>query len=452
MIDLKSEPLIKVGLMTGAQSVRLSLSGGFTTDGGERVADGDYTAIFDDGAVRLEGVTTLSGNRVAFSPVDFEKSRVIIHDITIGIDFHWQRKEAQHFQGALIILSEPNGLTVINELPVEAYLVSVISSEMSADCPPEALRAHSIISRSWLLAQLNKAVEQAGKNVLADQIKIQGEQVEIIKWYDRENHESFDVCADDHCQRYQGISKAFSQSAFDAVRDTRGKSLVFADEICDARYSKSCGGMTEIYSAAWEEKDVDYLSVVYDGDGDVNGYDLPLTVEANAERWINSSPAAYCNTDSAALLERILPGFDQETRDFYRWQVVYTESELREILRARAGLELGRITGLEPVMRGESGRIVKLKITGEKGAVVIGKELEIRRSLSRSHLYSSAFVVEVEEDEETGLAERFRLRGAGWGHGVGLCQIGAAVMADLGHGHEQILAHYFQGATLRRLY
>ena len=452
MIDLKSEPRIKVGLMTVAQSAQLSLSGGFITDGGQRLADGDYTAIFDDGAIRFEGATTLRGDRVALSPVDFEKSRFTVHDITIGIDFHWQRKEAQHFQGALIILTEPAGLTVINELPLEAYLVSVISSEMSATCPPEALRAHGIISRSWLLAQLNKAVEQTGKNLLADQIKIQGEQVEIIKWYDRENHDSFDVCADDHCQRYQGISKAFSQSAFDAIRDTRGKALVFGDEICDARYSKSCGGITEIYSAAWEEKNVPYLSAVYDSDGKVNGYGLPLTVEANAERWITSKPAAYCDTDSAALLSRILPGFDQETRDFYRWQVVYTESELREILRARSGLELGRITRLEPVMRGESGRIVKLKITGEKGEVVIGKELEIRRSLSRSHLYSSAFVVESEKNEETGLAERFRLRGAGWGHGVGLCQIGAAVMADLGHDHEQILAHYFQGATLRRIY
>jgi stage II sporulation protein D len=452
VIDLKSEPLIKVGLMTGAQSARLSLSCSFLTDGGKRLADGDYTATFDDGAIRFEGITPFGGNRLTLSPVDFEKSRFTVHDITIGIDFHWQRKEAQHFQGALIILSEPDGLTIVNELPLEAYLVSVISSEMSATCPPEALRAHSIISRSWLLAQVSKAGEQSGSDKLADQISIQGEQVEIIKWYDRENHESFDVCADDHCQRYQGISKAFSQSAFDAIRDTRGKALVFEDEICDARYSKSCGGMTEVYSAAWEEKDVPYLSAVYDGDDELSDYDLPLTVEANAARWITSKPAAYCNTESAALLARILPGFDQETRDFYRWEVVYTEEELREILRARAGLELGRIISLEPVMRGASARIVKLKITGENGAVVIGKELEIRRSLSRSHLYSSAFVVEVEKNKETGLAERFRIRGAGWGHGVGLCQIGAAVMADLGHDHEQILAHYFHGATLRALY
>ena len=445
-MELKSEPLIKVGLMTGAKTARFSLSGGFTMNDGGRVQDGDYTATLDDGAVRLEGPARSHAGMLALSPINFDNSRFIVHDITIGIDFHWQRKEAQHFQGALLIVPGPDGLNIINELPLEAYLVSVISSEMSANCPPEALRAHAVISRSWLLAQLNKPVEQA------DQITIQSDRVEIIKWYDRENHDGFDVCADDHCQRYQGISKAFSDAAFDAIRDTRGHVLVFGDEICDARYSKSCGGMTEVYSAAWEDKEVPYLAAIYDGETDLRGFDLPLTVEANAERWIASKPAAYCNTDSAELLARILPGFDQETIDFYRWEVVYSEAELRELLRSRAGLDLGRITGLEPVMRGESGRIVKLKITGERGAVTIGKELEIRRALSRSHLYSSAFVVEVEKDEATGLAAQFRLRGAGWGHGVGLCQIGAAVMADLGRDHAEILAHYFRGATLKGVY
>ncbi len=446
MIEIKSEPHIKVGLMTSAKTARFSLSGDFLINDSERAPNGDYTATLDDGAVRLEGPTRLRAPKLALSPINFDNSRFIVHDITIGIDFHWQRKEAQHFQGALLILSGQDGLTIINELSLEAYLVSVISSEMSATCPAEALRAHSIISRSWLLAQLNKPAEQA------DQITIQSERVEIIKWYDRENHAEFDVCADDHCQRYQGISKAFSEAAFDAIRDTRGKVLVFEDEICDARYSKSCGGMTEVYSAAWEDKNVPYLAAFYDGEGDLRGYDLPLTKEANAVRWITSKPAAYCNIDSAEFLARILPGFDQETLDFYRWEVVYTEAELREILLARAGLDLGRITGLEPVMRGESGRIIKLKITGERGAVIIGKELEIRRALSRSHLYSSALAVEIEKDEATGLAERFRLRGAGWGHGVGLCQIGAAVMADLGRDHAEILAHYFRGATLKSLY
>ena len=446
MIDLKSEPLIKVGLMTGAKTARVSLSGGFILNGGERVPDGDYIATFDDGAIGLEGPARLRAGMLSLSPINFDNIRFIVHDITIGIDFHWQRKEAQHFQGTLLIIAGPDGLAIINELPLEAYLVSVISSEMSATCPPEALRAHAIISRSWLLAQLNNPVEQA------DKITIQSDRLEIIKWYGRENHAGFDVCADDHCQRYQGISKAFSEAAFGAIRDTCGHVLVFEDEVCDARYSKSCGGMTELYSAAWEDKNVPYLAAVYDGETDLRGYDLPLTAEANAERWIASKPEAYCNTDSAEFLARILPGFDQETLDFYRWEVVYSEEELREILLSRAGLDVGRITGLEPVKRGESGRIVKLKITGERGAVTIGKELEIRRALSRSHLYSSAFVVETEKDEATGLAGRFRLRGAGWGHGVGLCQIGAAVMADLGRDHAEILAHYFRGAALKTLY
>jgi peptidoglycan hydrolase-like amidase len=446
VIDIKSEPHIKVGLMTGAKTARVSLSGGFILDGGERVPDGDYAATFDDGAVRLEGPARLRAGMLSLSPINFDNSLLIVHDITIGIDFHWQRKEAQHFQGALLIIARPDGLAIINELPLEAYLVSVISSEMSATCPPEALRAHAIISRSWLLAQYNNPAEQG------DKITIQSDRLEIIKWYGRENHAGFDVCADDHCQRYQGISKAFSEAAFGAIRDTCGHVLVFEDEVCDARYSKSCGGMTELYSAAWEDKNVPYLAAVYDGETDLRGYDLPLTAEANAERWIASKPEAYCNTDSAEFLARILPGFDQETLDFYRWEVVYSEEELREILLSRAGLDVGRITGLEPVKRGESGRIVKLKITGERGAVTIGKELEIRRALSRSHLYSSAFVVETEKDEATGLAGRFRLRGAGWGHGVGLCQIGAAVMADLGRDHAEILAHYFRGAALKTLY
>ncbi|HJQ69107.1 MAG TPA: SpoIID/LytB domain-containing protein [Blastocatellia bacterium] len=445
-MNLNSVPRIKVGLMTGAKSARINLSGGFIMSDGQRVPDGNYTASLDDGAVALEGPAQARAVTVALSPINFDHGRFTVHDITIGIDFHWQRKEAQQFQGALLIAPGPAGLAIINELPLEAYLVSVISSEMSATCPPEALRAHSIISRSWLLAQLNKPARQA------DQITIQSDRVEIIKWYDRENHAGFDVCADDHCQRYQGISKAFSEAAFDAVKDTRGQVLVFEGEVCDARYSKSCGGMTEVYGAAWEDKTVPYLAAVYDGEGDLREYDLPLTDEANAERWIRSKPAAYCNTDSAELLARILPGFDQETNDFYRWVVEYSEAELREILLARAGLDLGRITALEPVLRGESGRVVKLKITGERGAITIGKELEIRRALSRSHLYSSAFVVEADKDEATGQVERFRLRGAGWGHGVGLCQIGAAVMAERERSHTEILAHYFRGASLKTLY
>ena len=274
----------------------------------------------------------------------------------------------------------------------------------------------------------------------------------MIRWWDRENHLDFDVCADDHCQRYQGISKAFSREAFEAVRDTRGRVLTLGDEICDARYSKSCGGMTEEFRAAWDDRAVPYLRSAYDGEGEIAGYQMPLTVESNAERWIKSKPAAFCNTDSGELLARILSGFDQETRDFFRWRVEYANDDLSNIIFDRTGLDLGRLVSLEAIERGKSARIIRLKIVGEKQTAVIGKELQIRRALSRSHLYSSAFVVQPERSSSCEYPARFTLIGAGWGHGVGLCQIGAAVMADQGIGHEEILAHYFQGSSLRELY
>src|SRR5690349_11530438 len=254
------EPLIRVGLMTGASEARITLSEGYTDDAGEPLGAGDYTARFvDDGVVlaaKSFGPDVRAARVLRLSPNNFESCRVTVHDVTIGIDFHWQRKEAQQFQGALIIQATDDGLTIINELPLESYLVSVISSEMSASCPPELLRAHAIVSRGWLLAQLNNKTSQPDQHPQASTQATKREQPidELIRWYDRESHRDFDVCADDHCQRYQGISKAFSQAAFDAVRDTRGRVLLYDGEICDARYSKSCGGMTEIYRAAWEDK------------------------------------------------------------------------------------------------------------------------------------------------------------------------------------------------------
>ncbi|HKY04785.1 MAG TPA: SpoIID/LytB domain-containing protein [Blastocatellia bacterium] len=449
MIDYGKEPLIDVGLITGARSVRLTLGGRFEASSGERLESGDYIAEAAGNRISLQGASQFEGP-VVLSPSDFKTARFTVHDVTIGIDFHWERKESQSFQGSLKLSPSDGLITVINRLPVESYIVSVISSEMSPLCPGEALRAHAVISRGWLLAQLEKAkraqaagAKESGKS---DSIERGGE---LIRWYDRENHDEFDVCADDHCQRYQGISKAFSEAAFEAVHDTRGRVLTWRDEICDTRYSKSCGGMTEVYRAAWEDKDVPYLRAVYDGAGEPSGFSLPLTVEANAERWITDTPDAYCNAPSGELIERILPGFDQETQDFYRWKVTYTQQELQDLLRARVGLELGRIKEVEAAERGESGRILRLKITGETRSVVIGKELEIRRALSRSHLYSSAFVVRKGGGE---YPSEFQLAGAGWGHGVGLCQIGAAVMADLGRSHGEILAHYFRGATLSKIY
>ncbi|HLG16325.1 MAG TPA: SpoIID/LytB domain-containing protein [Blastocatellia bacterium] len=469
MSRIEREPVIRVGLMTSARAepVRFTLRGEFRTDDGRMLASGDYVASSIDGRVRIDGPSGVESARsIRLTATDLDACRVMVRDITIGIDFHWERREEQTFQGSLLFQSCADGLLLVNELPLESYLVSVISSEMSAACPTELLRAHAIVSRSWLLANVFKDAGRGLSDGPSREAEVRadpaggavGDTREIIRWYGRESHSGFDVCADDHCQRYQGITRAFSQAAFDAVRDTRGAVLMFGAEICDARYSKSCGGVSEIYGAAWEDRDVPYLASVYDGPGTLDGYPMGLTTEANAERWITSSPPAYCNTDSREMLERILPGFDQETRDFYRWRVENSNEELSDIIHSRTGVDVGRLIALEPVARGESGRIVRLRIVGEKRSIVIGKELEIRRSLSRSHLYSSAFVVRPgfgvgsEGDAASKFPTWFTLIGAGWGHGVGLCQIGAAVMADVGKSHQQILAHYFRNAELQSAY
>lgn len=450
--NIDKEPVIRVGLVNTVREVRFVLSGSFTDGDGLPVKEGAYRTSLENSAVKLQGERELTAPVIKLTPTDFESSRFTVHEVKIGLNFHWEREESQQFQGELIIEPSGDGLMIINQLPLESYLVSVISSEMSASCPAELLRAHAIVSRSWLLAQLNRerGIETNSQSQGAGQTE---DQDEIVRWYDRQSHRDFDVCADDHCQRYQGISKAFSQAAFDAVSDTRGKVLMYGEDVCDARYSKSCGGMTEAYSAVWDDQDVPYLKPIYDGPGnEVPGHRLPLSVEVNAEDWIASTPVAYCGVSTPALLARVLPGFDQETSDFHRWHVNYTQEELGEILLARLGVDFGQVHSLVALERGESGRIIKLRIAGEKRTLVIGKELEIRRALSRSHLYSSAFVARATREQQSEFPGRFSLIGAGWGHGVGLCQIGAAVMADRGHGHSEILSHYFTGARISGLY
>ncbi len=450
--NMNKEPVIQVGLVNTAPEVKFVLSGSFTDGDGVQVKEGVYGASPENSAVKLQGEREVTAPAIKLIPADFESSRFIVHAVKIGLNFHWEREESQQFQGELIIEPNGEGLMITNRLPLESYLVSVISSEMSASCPAELLRAHAIVSRSWLLAQLNRG-RGAETHSQSQSVAEIGDQQEIVRWYDRQNHRDFDVCADDHCQRYQGISKAFSQAAFDAVRDTRGKVLMYGEEICDARYSKSCGGMTEAYSAVWDDQDVPYLKPIYDGPGsEVPGHRLPLSVEVNAEDWIASTPVAYCGVPTPELLARVLPGVDQETSDFYRWRVDYNQEELGEILLTQLGVDFGRLHSLVALERGESGRIIKLRIVGEKRTLVIGKELEIRRALSRSHLHSSAFVVRGTRAQQAEFPGLFSLIGAGWGHGVGLCQIGAAVMADRGHGHEEILSHYFTGARISGRY
>ena len=400
---------VAVGLIEERPSIDVDLTGTFSGSNGKSYGPGRH---------RITSEVTLTPDEPA--------SSFAIDDVVIGIGFHWERKERQVFRGGARIIKRKNGLTVINDVSLEDYVTSVISSEMSASCPLELLKAHAVISRSWMWYPKT----QPSPSVAPPP---GGKGHEILKWYGREAHPDFDVCADDHCQRYQGITKAFSPAASEAVKATAGEMLLYNGNVCDARFSKCCGGLTEQYETAWEDVHIPYLVSFYDGASGLS--------PQGAEEWIRSSPPAYCNTQDKNLLSRILPGFDQETRDFYRWQVEYTPEELGELIQSRLAIDLGKITQLEALDRGPSGRIYRLKITGERGSIVVGKELEIRRALSRSHLYSSAFVVDWERD-------RFILRGAGWGHGVGLCQIGAAVMAEQGKGYGEILRHYYPGTEI----
>jgi stage II sporulation protein D len=401
---------VSVGLIEKRSAAEVELAGTFSDSSGRSFSSGKHRFT----------------SEITLTPSDAASCAFALDDVTIGIGFHWERKERQVFRGALRIIKRGGGLTVINDVSLEDYVTSVISSEMSATCPLEMLKAHAVISRSWLWFAKTDSVKATRQSKSADAH-------EILRWYGREAHADFDVCADDHCQRYQGITKTFSRAAAEAVRATAGEFLRYNGAICDARFAKCCGGITECFATGWEDENVPYLESVYDGPA--------ASPPHNAEDWIRSSPPAYCNTNDTELLARVLPGFDQETRDFYRWRVEYTPEELDDLIQSRLGFELGPIRAMEPLARGPSGRIYRLKITGERDYVIVGKELEIRRALSRSHLYSSAFVV----DKEAG---RFVLTGAGWGHGVGLCQLGAAVMANQGKTYMEILQHYYRGTTV----
>jgi len=404
---------VSVGLIEEQSAVEVELMGGMFMD--------TRGKPYSPGRHRFTAEVTLT-------PSDLALCTFALDDVTIGIGFHWERKERQVFRGAFRIVRRDAGLTLINDVPLEDYVTSVISSEMSASCPLEMLKAHAVISRSWLW------FPKANPSRVGTAQRQNLDSHEVLRWYGREAHPDFDVCADDHCQRYQGITKAFSSTVAEAVRATAGEFLRYHGAICDARFAKSCGGITERYATGWEDEDIPYLESIYDGPA-ASRSDSP-------ERWIRSAPPAYCNTNDAELLARVLPGFDQETRDFYRWRVEYTPEELAELISTRLGMDLGPIRDIQALARGPSGRIYRLKVTGERDYIIIGKELEIRRALSRTHLYSSAFVV----DKDAGL---FVLRGAGWGHGVGLCQIGAAVMANEGKPYREILQHYYRGTTVR---
>jgi SpoIID/LytB domain protein len=443
---IKEEPKLHIGIIEHAKEVEGILNGVFELPTTIRL-EGPFSALWAENRIVLfdsEGVEVMKGAEIAFHPL--RNGTFTLKDVTIGVNFHWERKEDQAFEGSLRLLTSPDGtITVINEISVEGYLQSVISSEMSAEAPLELLKAHAITSRSWLVAMLER--QKRGKNIVTPAQRSRETESEIVRWYDREDHTSFDVCADDHCQRYQGITKIISAKAKEAIDATRGSFLVHDNEICDARFYKACGGLTEMFENAWEETKVTYLQSISDSD---HSYP-PIASEEKAREWILSSPEAYCNTTDVEILRQILPSFDQETTDFFRWKVDYSREELERIVTRKSGIDFGTILDLVPLQRGPSGRIIRLKIVGSKKVIVVGKELEVRRWLSNSHLYSSAFVVDSEKDQ-SGIPTRFILRGAGWGHGVGLCQIGAAVMAARGKKAEEIVLHYFPGARLQRLY
>ena len=413
---------------------------------------GEY--ICDDRCVTGVQEAHINGEMIEWngglhSEIYFEPSTkeccVELADVTIGVEFHWERKETQRFSGALKLIVETGKITAVNILPVEDYLCSVISSEMSATASLELLKAHAVISRSWLLAQIDCSMRRA---VTAGEMSESDD--EIVRWYDRDDHQNFDVCADDHCQRYQGITRATTVRVTDAVEATRGEVLTDGEQLCDARFSKCCGGVFEQFENCWQPTNHSYLTARADC-GDADRFP-DLTDEGNAQRWIYSRPKSYCEDVSADVMCQVLNSYDRETPDFYRWTVEYTQSELAEIIKTRSGIDFGEIVDLQPLARGTSGRIFRLRIVGARRTMIVGKELEIRRWLSRSHLCSSAFVAEMCDKDAAGIPQRIVIKGAGWGHGVGLCQIGAAVMGERGYDYKEILMHYFKGAQLKRLY
>ena len=436
------EPVIKVALLQNYRQYKITLNGDYRLPGGKPIK-GLLKISSVPGQVIL---SDSSGNQLAGAKeikIAAQENSTFTVEVKIGIDFHWQRIQTQTFNGSIILQANSDASSsLVNEIPLEDYIGSVISSEMSAQAPLEFLKAQAITARSWLIAMLERKKRNTGVAPMASTDKD-----EIIRWHDTNDHSAFDVCADDHCQRYQGITRITSANVAAAVGFTRGVYLVADNNICDARYYKSCGGRTEIFSTAWEDKNFPFLQSISD-----NAQSLPLLhSEEDVHNWLTGSPPAYCNTQNQELLSGILPSFDRETMNFYRWQVIYSREELEKILYKKSGIDFGTLRNLIPLERGPSGRISKLKIEGTKRAVVVGKELEIRRWLSPSHLLSSAFVVSTKKSN-AGDIERFTLHGGGWGHGVGLCQIGAAVMAKKGFSAEEILAHYFAGAGLQKLY
>jgi SpoIID/LytB domain protein len=450
MANSFTEPLIQIGILSD-NKISFELYGDFSSNLTSKKLNGRFAAelVNDEIICKSNEEKFNSKNEIVFQPHDLSTDTFLIRDVTIGVKFHWERKEKQRFSGSLKLKKDKDKIAVINIISIEKYLTSVISSEMSAKSSLQLLKAHAIVSRSWLLAQIEKSKTlKKAKSKYSSSFESDNEH---IKWYDREDHELFDVCADDHCQRYQGVTKVFTEIARDAVTQTHGIVLISKEKICDARYSKSCGGISESFENVWEPIKYDYLTSINDYKFPAENFNPDFSNERNAVKWIKCNPPSFCNTTDKKILSHVLLDYDQETTDFFRWKVSYSQAELCEILKSKSGIDFGNIIDLVPVERGKSARLIKLKIIGTNKTLIVGKELEIRRFLSKSHLYSSAIVIE-KSDIENGIPQKFDIFGAGWGHGAGLCQIGAAVMAERGHEFDEILLHYFKNAELKKIY
>lgn len=442
-----TEPTISVGLIQSSD-INFELYGDFRIRGIDKNFSGKYSAVWENGKIKLLGENyTGEFDGLILEPRDPMSESFLLKNVTIGVSFHWEQSKNFRFLGALKFIVVDNNILGINLVPLEQYLTSVIGSEMAATSSLELLKAHAIISRSWVLAQLKarKNKQESGS------VESKLEDDKIIKWYDREDHKLYDFCADDHCQRYQGVVKNYNDRAVTAVEETRGLVLRYKNEICDTRFSKCCGGITEAFENVWQPVKHEYLSSVIDYKFEPENFLVNLENEASARKWITGNPSAFCNTTDEKILSQILVNYDRETKNFFRWQVNYVQEKLADIINKKSGINFGKIKDLIPVKRGYSGRIIELKIVGTEKEMIIGKELEIRRVLSESHLFSSAFTIET-KDFKNGIPSKFVLYGAGWGHGVGLCQIGAAVMGEMGYLFDEILLHYFTNARIDKIY
>lgn len=444
---LGEEPLLSVGILT-SKAIKFELYGDFSVAGLKDNFSGVYSAEVQDNKIICKSSKheiTLD-DRVEFVPTDPISESFLLRDVIIGKKFHWERKEKQRFIYSLVLQKTDNEIVAINHIPLERYLTSVISSEMSAKSSIELLKAQAVIARSWVIAQIEYSKKISDDEKHESFVEFNDE---LIKWYDREDHKLFDVCSDDHCQRFQGVTKIISEAAFNAIEKTSGVVLLSSGEVCDTRYSKCCGGITESFENVWEPVRHNYLTSIVDYKYEPENFNLDFSDELNSEKWIRGNPNSFCNTSDRVILSHILVDYDRETKDFFRWKIEYTQDELSSLVNEKSKIDFGHIIDLIPVERGDSARIVKLKIVGTKKTLTIGKELEIRRVLSKSHLYSSAFVV---KKSGKNIPEKFTLYGAGWGHGVGLCQIGAAVMAEKGYNFDEILLHYFKNSELKKIY